>query len=182
MGKYKHGKQKRVMENPAFWNIIEHGHFVKPRMHKAFVTLLWYVGCRVSEIIELTKAQFEITKDLVKIDIPAKKHGIERPPFQLNRKLPYVNELAEYIEARRGKKRKIFPFSRVTAWQIIKRCCGPKYYPHFFRLNRIVKFLDNPNITLNEIRQWNAWKSLRTVENYLGYSERTIGKLSKTLD
>ena len=171
-----------MMENPAFWNIIEHGHFVKPRMHKAFVTLLWYVGCRVSEIIELTKAQFEITKELVKIDIPAKKQGIDRSPFQLNRKLPYVNALAEYLESRRGKKRRVFPFSRVTAWAIIKRAFGEKYYPHYFRLNRTVRFLNNKNVTTNEVRQWMAWKSLRTVENYLGYSERTIGKLSKTLD
>lgn len=182
MGKYKHGKQKRMMENSTFWEAIEKGYFVKPTMHKAFVILIWYVGCRVSEIIELMRSQFTITEDSVQVEIPAKKHGEERGPFTLKRELPNVNLLAEYIESRKIKKRRVFPFTRVTAWTIIKRAFGEKHYPHFFRLNRTVKFLNNKNITRNEIREWMAWKALETVDSYVGYSTRTTGKLSETLD
>ena len=44
------------------------------------------------------------------------------------------------------------------------------------------KFLNNPDVTRNEVKRWMAWKSLATVDNYAGYSSKTIGKLSKTLE
>lgn len=180
MGKYKHGKQKSEMEKETFYDIMEHGNFVKPQTHRAFLALLYYVGCRKAEALELTKENFKITDIFLYVDIPAKKHGIERSPFKLNRKLPYVDVILERAERTRKGKR-VFPFNSVTAWLIIKRV-APKKYPHYFRLNRTVKFLNNPNVTLNEIRQWMAWKSIDTVNNYLGYSERTIGKLSQQLE
>lgn len=170
------------MENEKFWEKMENGFFVKPKMHKALTVLLWYCGCRVSEAIELIREQFTITEEIVQVEIPAKKKGIERGPYKLKRNLPYVNILAEYIEARRIKKRRVFPFTRVTAWTIIKRAFGERYYPHWLRLNRTVKFLNNPNVTRNEVREWMAWQSLKTVDEYVGYSIRTTGKLSDTLD
>jgi len=91
-----------------------------------------------------------------------------------------VNLIVERVEKTR-KGRRVFPFKEWTAWNIVKRV-APKKYPHFFRLNRTVKFLNNPNVTLDEIRQWMAWKKIDTVNNYLGYSERTIGKLSEELE
>ncbi len=180
MGKYKHGKQKSEMEKETFYEIMEHGSFVKPLMHRAFLALLYYVGCRKAEALELTTRDFRITDDFLYVNIPAKKHGIERSPFKLNRKLPYVELILKRVKSTMKSKR-VFPFNPVTAWLIVKRV-APKKYPHYFRLNRTVKFLNNPNVTLNEIRQWMAWKSIDTVNNYLGYSERTIGKLSQQLE
>ncbi len=85
-----------------------------------------------------------------------------------------------HIEKRK-KGRRVFPFSSFTVWLIVKRVL-PNHYPHFFRLNRTVKFLNNPKVTVDEIRQWMAWKRLATVESYIGYSERAIGKLNRELE
>lgn len=180
MGKYKHGKQRREMPKEEFWGIMEKGHFVKPKLHRAWIAFLYYVGCRKAEALELIKENFKVTDSVLFVDVPAKKHGIERNPFKLGVKLPYVDLIVERVQkTRRG--RRVFPFSAWTAWNIVKRV-APKKYPHFFRLNRTVKFLNDPSVTLNEIRQWMAWKNIRTVENYLGYSDRTIEKLSAKLE
>jgi len=176
---YKHGKQKKEMPKEEFFKLLEKGHFVK-RMHKAFLVLLYYIGCRVSEVIELKKENFKVGDSLLTVDVKAKKHGIERSAFQLNITLPYVKLIVDRVQTTR-KGRRVFPMCRATAWLVVKRV-APKKYPHFFRLNRTVKFLNNPKVTLNEIRQWMAWKSLDTINNYLGYSERTIGKLSEELE
>jgi len=180
MGKYKFGKQKKEMLKEEFYNIIEHGRFVKGLLHKSFLVFLYYIGCRKSEALELTKEKFRITQDYLFVDVSAKKHGIERSAFKLNRKLPYVWLILNQLEMTRPNRR-VFPISPVTAWRIVKRV-APEKYPHYFRLNRTVKFLNNPNVTLNEIRQWFAWKRMDTVNSYLGYSERAIGKLSEQLE
>jgi len=179
MPKYKYGKQKKEMQKQQFYNLMEHGYFIK-RMHKAFLSLLYYTGCRVSELLELTKENFELRNEKLLVDVTAKKKGIERDAFQLDTKLPYVDLIVDRVKKTRGTRR-VFPMCRGTAWLVVKRV-APKKYPHFFRLNRTVKFLNNPKVTLNEVRQWMAWKSLDTVNNYLGYSERTIGKLSGELE
>jgi len=179
MGKYKHGKQLREMTKEEFYQHVESGNFVK-FSHKVFLILLYYVGCRVTEALRLTRDKFKVTKSIVYAEIKAEKGGIQRPAFELNRSLPYVELLVKRVEAVQDNKL-VFPFNRVTGWLIVKRACGENFYPHFFRLNRTVKFLNNPQVTLDEIRQWMAWKSIDTVNNYLGYSERTIGKLSQEI-
>jgi len=180
MGKYKFGKQKKEMLKEEFYNIIEHGRFVKPLMHKSFLVFLYYIGCRKSEALELTKEKFRMTQDYLFVDVSAKKHGLERSAFKLNLKLPYVSLIVKQLEMTKPRE-KVFPISPATAWRIVKRV-APKKYPHYFRLNRTVKFLNNPDVTLNEIRQWMAWKRMETVNSYLGYSERAIGKLSDELE
>jgi len=177
--RYKAGKQTKELTKEEFWKVMEKGRFIK-RMHRAFLVLLYYIGCRKIEALRLRKERFKVKGDILFCDIPAVKGGIERNPFQLALSLPYIDELCACIEKTRKGKR-VFPFTEFTAWLIVKRVL-PKHYPHFFRLNRTVKFLNNPNITTNEIRQWMAWKRLATVESYVGYSERTIGKLSKELE
>jgi integrase len=177
--KFKHGKQNEEMPKATFYKIVEQGHFTK-HWHKALVVLLWYTGSRISELLELRKQHFTIKDNILYVTVKAKKHGTPRNPFQLHMKLPYVNLIAERTKNVRGN-RKVFPITRQTAWRIIKRV-APKKYPHYFRLNRTVKFLNNPDVTMNEIRQWMAWKSIKTVDHYLGYSDRTMQKLSEKLE
>ena len=179
MPKYKFGKQKRELSKEEFWRFVEKGNFVK-RRHKAFFVLIYYTGARKAELLELTKDKFQIDPEFLRVDVKAKKQGIERAAFKLRRDLPYVELIVKAVEKTRGNKR-VFPFDQTTAWRIVKRV-SPKHYPHFFRLNRCVKFLNNPEITLNEIRQWFAWKSLKSVESYLGYSRGTIEKLSSHVE
>jgi len=178
MSKYKYGKQKKMQDKEAFAEIMEKGHFAKP-IHKVFLVLLYYTGARVSEIISLTHGDFILGPTLLSVDIKASKHGVERPAFILPLTLPYVLLVAAILK---DKKRleKLFPFSRQTAWNIIKRVM-PKHYPHFFRLSRCVSFLDR-GIPPNKIRIWFGWKSLKTIDSYLGYSQKTTEELSEGLE
>jgi integrase len=179
MPKYAQGKQTKSMTQEEFLAIMDQGHFMRPR-HKAFVTLLYYTGSRKAELLELTPEACQVGPEALAVKVTAKKHGIERGAYILRRDLPYVNDIVAVVEKTRPGKR-VFPFTPATAWNIVKRIL-PGHYPHYFRLNRAVHFLDKPDVTLDEVRQWFGWKSLRTVDHYLGYSERTTGKLSEKLE
>jgi integrase len=179
MPKYAHGKQTKSLTQEEYLTIMDQGHFMQAR-HKAFVALLYYTGSRKAEILELTPEACDVGPDALIVRVKAKKHGVERGAYILRRDLPYVNDIVAAVEKTRPGKR-IFPFTGATAWNIVKRIL-PGHYPHYFRLNRCVAFLDKPDVTQDEVRQWFGWKSLRTVDHYLGYSERTTGKLSEKLE
>jgi len=183
MSKYKHGKQKKTLDKETFAEIVEKGYFAKPS-HKAFLILLYYFGCRVSELLMSGWDSFEITDTHLFADIKACKMGVERPRFMLNLNLPHMDWVITYLKARHcdGKscKHMAFPFSRQTAWNIVKRVM-PEHYPHYFRLNRAVSFLDL-GLAPNKIRIWFGWKKWKTIDNYLGYSQKTTEELSEGLE
>jgi len=179
LSKYKFGKQKKTLEPDAFAEIMLKGHFEK-LSHRAFLVILYYTGARVSEIVKLTIEEFEIKDNILFIDCKASKHGVERPPFDLALSLPGMQWV--YTVLKKTKKKtgtRVFPFTRQTGWNIIKRLF-PKHYPHFFRLNRVVSML-NQGKPKNKIRIWFGWKNWKTVENYLGYSEAATEGLSDGL-
>lgn len=178
MSKYKHGKQKKTLSPNEFAAIMELGHFVKPS-HKAFLALLYYTGARVSEIISLTHGDFILGPTLLSVEIKASKKGVERPAFILPQTLPYVLLVAAILKDKKRLER-VFPFSRQTAWNIVKRVM-PEHYPHYFRLNRAVSFLDQ-GLAPNKIRIWFGWKKWKTIDNYLGYSQKTTEELSEGLE
>lgn len=181
MGSYKHGKQTTILTPQEYLEILEHGKFVKARLHRAFFTLLYYSGSRVSEVLRLQKENFELSVNRqLKVSIKPMKGGLPRGDFFFKIGLPGVDNLLEIVKKTR-KNRKVFTFNRVTAWNIIKRACGKEKYPHFFRLNRCVNFLNDPNYTQNDIRVWFGWKSLKTIDYYVGYSPIITEKLSKGL-
>jgi integrase len=179
MPKYTHGKQTKSISQEEFVDAMNKGSFREPR-HKAFVALLYYTGSRKAEVLELTSEACDLGPDAMVVRVKAKKHGVERGAYILRRDLPFVNDIVAAVEKTRTGRR-VFPFTGATAWNIVRRVF-PGHYPHYFRLNRAVHFLDKPDVTLDEVRQWFGWKSLRTVDAYLGYSERTTGKLSERLE
>lgn len=177
MSKYKFGKQKKTLEPEAFAEIMLKGTF-KKHTHRAFLVLLYYSGCRVSEPLPLTPEDFEIKDNILYVDCLASKHGVERPPYDLPLQLPHMEWL--YTVLKKTKKgRRVFPFTRQTGWNIIKRVM-PEHYPHYFRLNRVVNMLDQGK-PKNKIRIWFGWKQWTTVENYLGSSKAATKGLSDGL-
>lgn len=178
MSKYKFGKQKKTLEPSEFAEIISKGHFVKIK-HKAFIVLLYYTGCRVSEILSLRVENFKIEQNEIHIDILASKKGVERPTFILKLNLPHMQWIYAVLKKTKGPGL-VFPFTRQTAWNIIKRVM-PEHYPHYFRLNRVVSFLDK-KMPQNKIRIWMGWNRMETINNYLGYSKGTTEELSEGLE
>lgn len=178
MPRYKHGKQTRPMEPQRFKEIMEKGKFVDKLRDKSFLAFLYWFGIRKSEILERVKSDFVIKNGLLIIDASPKKGG-EREPLEISINYVYVDLIIEQIKRTRKTQKnptgKVWNMSGVTAWKIVKRVL-PKHYPHFFRLNRATKFLEDPETTIPEMMAWFGWKQIKTVSPYIGHSRRYIKK------
>lgn len=99
-------------------------------MEKAYIIFLFFVGCRVSESIAVTSDDITFTQDTIYVQIHRLKGSKKTDPTEI----PNQGVLTWIIE----QEGRIFPFSRFTAYRLIKKVF-PDLYPHYFRLNRITK-------------------------------------------
>jgi len=147
-----------------------------PLRDKSFLALLYWVGCRKSEGYERVREDFEISPDKLTVDFhQRKKNGLETPPIELPRDLPFVNLIVQQVEATPPKKR-VWDLGATTAWSIAKNILGEKYYPHFLRLNRITRMFDDPTTTIPEAKSWTGIKTTKALDHYIGYSKRRMRK------
>ncbi len=111
-----------------------------PIARRAFLSILFFAGCRVSEALALTPNDISCTEDTVYIQFVRLKGSTQTDPTPL----PRVDSL-RWICGQTGillpTTERIFTFSRSTAYRIVKSCF-PILYPHYFRMNRIVKISD----------------------------------------
>lgn len=130
MPKYK----KKITRLMSFEELIE--GFKKreeeirqmPTIEKAYIMFIFFVGCRVTESINVTSDDITFTNDKIFVQIHRLKGSKQTDPIQI------PNEgVLQWITEQKGR---IFPFSRFTARRIIKKVF-PDLYPHYFRLNRI---------------------------------------------
>lgn len=180
---YKYGKQTDPIDFKTFETVMEEGRFVYKRRDKSFLAFLYWFGVRRSEALERVKEDFEIRDNLLIVRAPAKKGG-EREPLEVRIDFPYVDLILEQVQKTRrtisNPTRRVWNISGPTAWRIVKRVM-PKHYPHFFRLNRATKFLEDPTTTLPEMMAWFGWKAAKTVDPYIGYSRRHIRRQRERL-
>lgn len=146
--------------------------FVRGDYDRSYLAFLYWFGVRKAEALERIPEDFIVKDGLLLVDASPKKRG-EREPLEIPVDYPYVNLIVERVEAT-PLGVKLWRFSPKTAWKIVKRAMGEKYYPHFFRLNRATRFLDDPTTTLPEMKAWFGWKHAKTVDPYIGYSRRHI--------
>lgn len=178
MPRYKLGKQTTPIDFETFDNAMQHGTF-KQQNHKSFLAFLYWFGVRRAEALERVKEDFKIEDNSLIVNAPAKKGG-EREPLEVDINFPYVNLIIERVEKTK-KGRRLWNFSERTAVRIVKRALGEKYYPHFLRLNRATKFLEDPETTIPEMMAWFGWKQAKTVSSYIGHSRRYIHKQKERL-
>ncbi len=182
MSKYKHGKQTTPINFEDFKRIMDEGKFVRPS-HKTFLAFLYWTGVRQSEALERIKEDFKKEDGFLIIYCPAKKQG-KREFLKIPLDLPYVNLIVEQVEktrkTRKNPTRRVWNIDASTAWRIVKRVM-PNHYPHFFRLNRAVNFLNDPTTTTPEMLAWFGWRNIATINKYLGFSERHLDKQASRL-
>lgn len=172
-GKYKYGKQTQTITFTEFKEIMESGHFKKRLKHKSYLAFLYWFGTRRSEVYERVKEDFKIDGQLLIIKCPAKKRG-KREILKAPISLPYIDLIIDQVNRTR-KGRRVWNFSASTAYRIVKRVM-PKHYPHFFRLNRAVEFLRDPETNIPEMQAWFGWRTVTAVNSYVGYSDRDLDK------
>ena len=184
--KYKYGKITAPIDFQTFKEAMENGHFAKGKMlsHKSFLAFLYWFGVRKAEALERRKEDFLVKDDLLIVDATPKKGG-EREPLEVPVNYPYVDLIIENVKqtgrSPRNKEGRVWNLSPRTAINIVKRAMGDRYYPHFFRLNRATRFLEDSTTTLPEMKAWFGWKAAKTVDPYIGYSRRHIRKQRERL-
>ncbi len=104
-----------------------------------------------------------------------KKGGLQTPPIELPRDLPYVNLIVRQVQRTKPGQR-VWRIGSTTAWTIIKTILGSRYYPHFLRLNRITRMFDDETTTIPEAKSWTGIKTTTALDHYIGYSKRRMKK------
>lgn len=104
-----------------------------PIAKRAFLTILFFAGCRVSEALSLTSDDLSKGKDLLYIQFFRLKGSKQTDPQQI----PWTDALM-WLAFQEGK---LFSFNRKTAYNTVKKVF-PSLYPHYFRMNRITKTAD----------------------------------------
>lgn len=125
MPKYKK-KITRLMEYDEFKTAIDE----LPIARQAFLSILFFAGCRVSEALALTSNDISCTGDTIFIQFFRLKGSKQTDPQELPRA-----DLLLWLCEQEGK---LFPFTRMTAYRTVKKIF-PSLYPHYFRMNRITK-------------------------------------------
>lgn len=116
-------KITNLMDYHTFKDAIEE----QPMHKQAFLNVLFFSGCRVSEALALTSDDISCQGETVFVQFFRLKGSKQTDPLPLPREA-----LGWWICQKEGK---LFSFSRTTAYRIVKRCF-PELYPHYFRMNR----------------------------------------------
>ena len=121
--------------NKKITRLMEYSEFRKaivdlPEIRQAFLSILFFAGCRVSEALALTSQDISCTGDTIFIQFFRLKGSKQTDPQELPRA-----DALEWVCEQEGR---LFSFSRMTAYRTVKKVFSD-LYPHYFRMNRITK-------------------------------------------
>jgi integrase len=147
MGKYK--EQRKVLLQPS--TFATKLNKIMNQRTRAFNILLYYLGCRCSEGLNLNHENVTADPDnhRILIQITRLKNSTQTPPNPLYLDSPFVSELENYLL--RQRMGSIFPFSRTTGYNMVNRHMG--FYPHYYRMNRISWFFEQ-GYGVTDIHNW----------------------------
>lgn len=139
----KSGKILVPLTEEQFIQGMDEGRFCKDK-HRGFAALLYYTGIRVSEALRSNKEQYSLQNRRIYFDVLKRlKHGLVTPPLAIPISKPFAESIWEAVEETKPKQR-VFPYSRMTGYNIITRLWR---YPHHLRLTRITDlFRPHPEI------------------------------------
>ena len=126
MPKYKK-KITRLMDYDEFKTAIDE----LPIARQAFLSILFFAGCRISEALALESNDISCTDETIFIQFFRLKGSKQTDPQEV----PRADSLLWLCIRPEGK---LFNFSRITAYRTVKKVF-PELYPHYFRMNRITK-------------------------------------------
>ena len=101
-----------------------------PIERQAFLSILFFAGCRVSEALALESKDISCSGETIFIQFFRLKGSKQTDPQEL----PRADSLLWLCE----QEGKLFSFCRKTAYNTVKKVFSD-LYPHYFRMNRITK-------------------------------------------
>lgn len=183
MGSYKHGKPNAEIDLEDLKRGIEKGKFIRSLLHKSYLVLLYWVGCRRTEPLEVKKEDMKVKDDSLLVNIPAFKGGERGDWIELPLSL-YGADLIVTRWKKTRKKKNVWPFSTNTCYRIVKRV-WPHKTPHWLRHNRVTKLRrkrDQGEVTTDDIKSFTGIKSDATIERYGMKTKEGIQKIAKILE
>jgi len=138
-----------------------------------FFGLLFFTGCRVSELLAIRKKDVNLLRGTITIKQLKRRKGKE-----LEREVmipPPVREyLKEYLITHvKGEEGKLFEFSRQRAWQLVrelsKSVLERELHPHTFRHAFAIRLLKTTK-DLEKVRRLLGHSNYDTLKAYLDYT------------
>jgi len=121
-----------LMDYPTFKDAIQE----LPQLKQAFLSILFFAGCRVSEALALTSKDISCTEDMIYIQFFRLKGSKQTDPVPLPKRDALV-----WLCKQEGE---LFSFTRRTAHRLVKKTFpDQELYPHYFRMNRITKISED---------------------------------------
>lgn len=181
MGKYKYGPPDAHIELAQLKKAM--AKHILPLAYQCYVILLFWVGCRRSEPLAVTKDDVTLDDHYLLMDIPAYKHGKRAGPLEFPLSYWGVSRLRQLWESTPEGQR-LFRFSDKTGYRIVKRLF-PMKSPHWLRHNRITKLRerrDQGEISTDDIKSFTGIRSDKTLEHYGMKTTQGIRKVVKVLE
>ncbi|MEM7820443.1 MAG: site-specific integrase [Candidatus Aenigmatarchaeota archaeon] len=148
---------------------------VHSKEHRIAIILLYLTGARPSEILSLTKQDFIILENELKIKIKTLKRGLDRTLIFDRLSTPFATELIAYVN--NLARDKLFSFSSdARLRQIVYKASGNRFTPYTFRHNRHYK-LAELGATPYELMSWKGSRSMESVAPYVMKAGQMIEKL-----
>jgi len=121
---------KKKITRPMEYSDFKEGISNLPIDRQALLSILFFAGCRVSEALALTSKDIDCRGDTIYIQFFRLKGSKPTDPQEV----PNADALVWLCE----QEGKLFRFKYITAYRTVKKVFSD-LYPHYFRMNRIVK-------------------------------------------
>jgi len=191
MGKYNDGKPDEEIDFEDFRKKIRKSTISYRK--KAYLVLLYWVGCRRSEPLVILKEDIEEKNGCLYISIHWKraqpfsraKHGLAGGAVELDLTSFGVNLIKKGWEKTK-KARRVFPFSDSTGYRAMKKL-WPKKTPHWFRYTRITRLRkrigkEKDGLTIDAIKSFTGIRRDTTIQNYGLKTKADIHKIAGLLE
>jgi len=193
LGKYKHGKPDEEINRIDLEEKITKSDL--SLRQKAYIILLYWLGCRRSEPLVIFKEDIEEKNNRLFISIHYRidKNG-ERIPYSRGKwgqaggpaELPLSNfgvELIKEVWQKTKKGKRVFPFTDKTGYRAIKKL-WPKKTPHWLRYTRVTKLREKlgTKLTIDDIKSFTGIKRDTTIQNYGLKTKAGIHKIADLLE
>ena len=193
MGQYKYGKPDEEIERADLEEKISKSDL--PLRQKAYIVLLYWLGCRRSEPLAILKEDIEEKEGRLFISIHYRKDEQgERIPFSRGKRgqaggpseLPlnrFGADLIKEVWQKTKKGKPLFPFSDMTGYRAVKKL-WPHKTPHWLRYNRVTKLRKRlgTDLTIDAIKSFTGIKRDTTIQNYGLKTKAYIHKIADLLE
>ena len=131
-------EEVKKQDLPKYWDknyIIDRLSMIKNYKHRMMFNFMWYTGCRVGEIISISKSDIDISNYIITIKWQKnRKYLFRNIPLH-----PSLKDMLQIYTAPLKMSDKVFPITRQRAWQLTQKYLDG--HPHQFRHSFAVNWL-----------------------------------------